>query len=93
MIIVCKFSSKFAKFIGKRNPVATLATLILLSYARLLNSIIDILSFATLQYTTMDENDSFKETMWLSDASVPYLSGKHISLFIVAVVILLIGVP
>ena len=93
LIIVCRFSSKFAKLIGKRNPVATLATLILLSYARLLSSIIDILSFAKLQYTPMDENDSFKETMWLSDASIPYLRGKHIPLFTVAVVILLIGVP
>ena len=31
--------------------------------------------------------------MWLSDASIPYLSGRHIPLFIVAVLILLIGVP
>lgn len=93
VILVSKFSSKFAKLIGKRNPVATLATLILLSYTRLLKSIIDILSFATLQYTPMDENDSFKRSVWLSDASIPYLRGKHIPLFIVATVILLIGVP
>ena len=93
VIIACKYSSKFAKLVGKRNPVATLATLILLSYARLLHSTISILSFATLKYTAMDDNDIFKNVMWLSDASIPYLSGKHIPLFIVAVLILLIGVP
>ena len=90
VIIACNFSSTFAKLIGKRNPVATLATLILLSYARLLNSTIDILSFAIIQYTPMDENDSFKETVWLTDASIPYLSGKHIPLFIVAILIHLV---
>ena len=93
VIIACKCSSKFAKLVGKRNPVATLATLILLSYARLLHSTIGILSFATLKYTPVNNSDIFKEIMWLSDASIPYLSGKHIPLFIVAVLILLIGVP
>lgn len=93
VIIACNLSSTFAKLIGKQNPVATLGTLILLSYTRLLNNTIDILSFATLRYTPMDENDSFKETVWLTDASIPYLRGKHIPLFIVAILILLVGLP
>ena len=36
IVIVSEYSPRFAKFIGERDPIATLATLILLSYARLL---------------------------------------------------------
>ena len=36
VIIISSYSSIFANLIGKKNPVATLATLILLSYAKLL---------------------------------------------------------
>ena len=93
VILACKYSIRFAKSIGKRNPVATLATLILLSYARLLQNTINILSYTALQYTSTDSNYSFEKVMWLSDASLPYLSGRHIPLFIAAVLILLIGVP
>ena len=40
MIVVGECSSKFAKIIGKGNPVAVLATMILLSYAKFFNSIL-----------------------------------------------------
>ena len=93
VILASKYSMKFAKLVGKRNPIATLATLILLSYARLLHSTISIFSFATLHCTPIEKNDSYEKAVWLSDASLPYLSGKHIPLFIVAILILLIGVP
>ena len=39
MIVTSKYSSKFAKIIGKGNPVAVLATLILLSYTKILSTI------------------------------------------------------
>ena len=40
VIVASEYSSKFAKIIGKGNPVAILATLILLSYARFLKVVI-----------------------------------------------------
>ena len=39
VIFVSKISTRFAKLIGRRNPIATLATLILLSNAKLLHGI------------------------------------------------------
>ena len=39
VIVASECSSKFAKIIGKGNPVAVLATMILLSYTRFLNAI------------------------------------------------------
>ena len=40
VIVTSEYSSKFTKIIGKGNPVAVLATMILLSYAKILNAIL-----------------------------------------------------
>jgi hypothetical protein len=60
IIVICEHSNKFSNLIGKRNPVATLATLILLSYTNLLNTVITSLSFAILHYP-----DGSERTVWL----------------------------
>ena len=88
VIIVSEYSPRFAGLIGKRDPIATLATLILLSYAKLLSVTITALSFAVLDYP-----DNSRETVWLPDGNVKYFQGKHIALVIVALLIILIGVP
>ena len=86
VIIISSYSSKFSNLIGKKDPVATLATLILLSYAKLLEICFKSLSVGTLKYP-----DGSSEILWLPDATVRYFSGKHIPLFIAAVFILLVG--
>jgi hypothetical protein len=86
VIVFSEVSTKFSKLIAKRNPVATLATLVLISYAKFLHTIIASLSFAVLDYP-----DGVSRMVWLPNASVDYLRGKHIALFIVAVLILLVG--
>ena len=85
VIIISYYSTKFSNLIGKKDPVATLATLILLSYAKLLE-----ISFRSLSVGILEYLDSSK-MVWLPDATVGYLSGKHIPLFITAVLIRLIG--
>ncbi len=42
IIIISEYSPRFAGLIGKRDPIATLATLILLSYAKLLSVTITV---------------------------------------------------
>ena len=86
VIIISSYSIKFSNLIGKKDPVATLATLILLSYAKLLEICFKSLSVGILEYP-----DGSSEMLWLPDATVKYLSGKHIPLFIAAVLILLVG--
>ena len=49
VIVASECSSKFAKIVGKGNPVAVLATLILLSYAKFFNAIITSISLLYLQ--------------------------------------------
>ena len=86
VILMSKSSMRFSRLIGRRNPVATLATLILLSYAKLLNTIIAILSFKVPAYPT-----GLQVKVWAFDATVTYLNGKHTLLFIAALLILLAG--
>ena len=88
VIIISEYSPRFAGLIGKRDPVATLATLILLSYAKLLSVTITALSFAVLDYP-----DGSRVTVWLPDGNVPYFQGKHVALVVVALLIILVGVP
>ena len=88
VIIVSEYSPQFAGLIGKRDPIATLATLILLSYAKLLSVTITALSFAVLDYP-----DGSQETVWLPDGNVPYFRGKHVALVLVALLIIQVGVP
>lgn len=86
VIVVSEHSKRFAAVIARKNPVATLATLILLSYTKLLRTIIAALSFTKLKYS----NDSY-EIVWLVDANIFYLESKHLPLFIAAFIILLFG--
>ena len=88
VIILSEYSPRFARLIGKRDPVSTLATLILLSYAKLLSVTITVLSFAVLDYP-----DGKQEIVWLPDGNVKYFQGKHIPLALVAIFIIIIGLP
>ena len=84
MIIVGSYySGKVASIIG-RNPIAVLATLFLLSYAKLLRTVIAALSHTSLEYP----NNS-QIAVWLYDGNIRYLSGKHIPLFTAAMVCLI----
>ena len=82
VIISSHYSTTAAKLAG-RNAVQVLATLFLISYAKLLQTTITIISFTTLEYP-----DGSIRRVWLYDANVDYLKGKHIPLFIAAVLVL-----
>ena len=88
IIILSRCSMKFSMLIAKKNPVATLATLILFSYTKLLHTVIVVLSKANLQYT----NRPHELSVWLFYPTVKYGTGKHIPLFVVAILILIVGV-
>ena len=65
------------------NPVAVLSTLILLSYNKILHTIVTSLSSTELQYK------NHNKTVWLYDGNVPFLEGKHSLMFGFAVMVLL----
>ena len=86
IILISSCSSKFANLIGKKNLVATLAILILLSYTRLLETVITSFSFVHLQFP-----NGTNTSRWLPDASIEFATGKHITLICVAIPILMLG--
>ena len=86
IIIISEYSIRFSTLIGKRDPVATLCTLLLLSYSKLLRIII-----VGLQYTYLNYPDGSREIVWLFDANVPYFSLSQIPLFITSIIIIILG--
>ena len=88
IIITAHHSTKISKLVGK-NPVQVLATLFLLSYAKMLRTIITIFSSTTLTYP-----DGYVKRVWLYDGNVGFLKGKHLPLFIVALMFLIfVSIP
>ena len=84
LIIVSSHYSTTAAKLSGRNAVQVLATLFLLSYAKLLRITIIAFSFTLLEYP-----DGSVKRIWLYDGNVDYLKGKHIALFVAALLLLL----
>ena len=84
IIISSERSSRITRFIGS-NPVAVLTTLFLLSYAKLLRTIIAALSFTFLDYP-----HEVRVAVWQYDGNIRYIYGKHIALFLVALLAFLV---
>ena len=83
IILASNLSMRLAKIFGT-NPVSVLATLFLLSYGKVLRTIITIMCYTILEYP-----DGSQVTVWLSDGNITYLTSKHIPLFITALIALL----
>ena len=81
IIIGSRWSSKLA-WLCKRNAVPVLATLILLLYANILQTVIEIFS-----YTQLDTGNPQSPLLWLSDGNVLYARKKHAYLFIAGLII------
>ena len=84
MIVLSRYSITAARVVGQKAP-KVLATLFLLSYAKLLRAVITILSFTYVKYP-----DGHTKPVWLYDGNVDYLRGKHVPLSITAVLILIV---
>ena len=82
IIVSSHYSTTAAKLSG-RNAIQVLATLFLLSYAKLLCITITAFSFTLLEYP-----DGSIKRVWLYDDNVDYLKGKHIALFVAALLLL-----
>ena len=82
IILISHFSQKITKLLGS-NPIAVLATLFLLSYAKFHHTIIAALSCRFLEYP-----DGYT-AVWAYDGNIEYLSGKHTPLFITALLALI----
>ena len=84
IIFISHLSQKMTQLLGS-NPIAVLATLFLLSYAKVLRTIIAALYVTYLQYP-----GNVNIAVWSLDGNIEYLSGKHIPLFVIALLVLVI---
>ena len=82
IIILAKYSDRVANVMGN-NSVPVLATLFLLSYAKLFRTIITALSFTRLSTT------HGSKAVWSADGNLDYLGREHAPLFVVAAATLL----
>ena len=76
IILSSKHSSRVGKLLGT-NPVAVLATVILLSYTKILEVAVSALTFATLEYSV----DHTQMMVWIIDGNITYFkSWAHVLL-------------
>ena len=88
MIIASNYSTRVTRLLGT-NAVSVLATLVLLSYTKILRILITAFSF-----TTLTGSQDYYSVVWLADGNIKYFEPKHAILFLVALlVLLLLGVP
>ena len=80
IIVACRYSSRLTNLIGSR-AIPLLATLFLLSYMKLLRTVIDATSVAVIaQYP---QNTSY--AVWYLDGNLRYCQRPHIYLFVAAI--------
>ena len=84
MIYGSRYSPTVFRLIGS-NAVPVLATLFLLSYAKLLRTVI-----TAVYSTALTGRDSPSPSVWLVDGNVPFFRGTHIALLLMAVVFILV---
>ena len=83
IILVLHYSIRATKIFGN-NSVSVLATLFLISYAKLMHTIMTVLKYTVLEYP------NGQRTVWSFDGNILYFSTEHSILFVVALAILLI---
>ena len=90
IIVVSHYSLTVAKYLGNFNPVAAvLATLLLMSYGKILQAIITPLSWGYLTYTYTDSVE-YHCAIWLYDGNISFFTDpRHIVLAVFAILLFL----
>ena len=86
IVYLSRHSITIVKLVGS-SAVSILATLFLLSYAKLQQTVITAFSFT---YVQNYYGDGSPLAVWLYDGNVPFLQGKHIALFLMAMAVTLL---
>ena len=84
IILTSRYSRRITKLITS-NIVSVLATLLLLSYAKLLNTSIEVFSLVQLQLLNGNVTNR-----WKPDANIRYLGQLHVPLFLMSLAMVLV---
>ena len=85
VIILSQYSSKLVRLVG-RQAIPVLATMILLSYTKLIRTVFQILHYTNMQCRG---NNDVTLLRWYNDANVQYLKGCHLPLFLFSLTVLI----
>ena len=88
IIVLCHWSMKLSKLFGS-HVVPALATLLLLSYIKLMRSIVYALNGQHI-YISCNSGNSINELRWYPDPNIRYLERKHAFLFVFALFLLIL---
>ena len=86
LIVLASWYSTTIARITTSNTVSVLATLLLLSYAKLLKTSIE--TFSSVQLTFLDGKPF--HSVWKQDGNVPYLGRLHLPLFLMSFVMVMV---
>ena len=86
IIVINKLPIRIGGLFGS-NPVAVLATVIMMSYTKLLQSSIVALTYTQLDYQ-LDHPDNHTITVWLYNGTVTYFEGRHLYLAVAAILVI-----
>ena len=89
IVMASRHSSRVSRLTGS-NTVPVLATLLLLSYSKLLTTSIEGASYTEIQF--LDKNTG-NYKVWVMDGNVRYLKGKHIPLFLMSIITVVAILP
>ena len=84
IILTARHSVLLSRVIGS-DPIAVLATLLLMSYTKILRIIIEVYSFVDLDYPR-----GKKVRVWLKDGNIPHLGSQHLFLTVVTSLVLVV---
>ena len=88
IILICRVSSKVSRLVGS-NAVPVLATLLLLSYTKLLRTIVTALHKRDITLHCQNST-SHQLRVWYEDPTLQYAKGKHLYLFSFSLIVLVL---
>ena len=84
IILISRYNITISKLIG-HNPIAVLATLLFMSYTKVLKVITEVYTSVDLDYPEKNT-----VTVWLKDANTPFLQSGHLLLTVVTSLVLVL---
>ena len=87
IIFACRHSIKLSRYCGK-NAVPVLATVLLMTYTKILRNITNALMYTSL---SCKGEKTHHWVLWSVDPSISYFSSKHIILFTVSILLLIMS--
>ena len=93
LIIYLSRRFRFASTLIGNNGVKVLATLVLLSYSKMLHAAIATAHMKFIHHIQIDGSNDHLHVCWIFDCNVPGFKGKHIPLFIAGLIVGLVLIP